>query len=183
MARIRQEKDKRMNALDKQAESKKMSKVYSTEKIKQILDDLKRAQSPDLDPFWHGDPKYKDAGIVYQYTDEELAELEKCTMDAEYFIENYCTFKNDKGRTTVRLRDYQKKVLKLFGEEVWDPVTETVVPKNRYIAIMQSRQTGKCVTLDTTVGIYDDTDIAAKNAQKYSLLNFVGKKLKNLFKH
>lgn len=178
MARIRQERDKRNNVLDKQAESKKMSKVYSTEKINQILKDIKLCKAPDMDPFWHGDPKYKDAGIVYQYTEEELAELEKCAMDPEYFVEKYVTFKNDNGRTIVKLRDYQRKVLHMFGDEVWDPISETIIPKNRRIAIMQSRQTGKCVTLDTKVTVYDDTDIMKNNEKKFSLINFLfGKKI------
>lgn len=156
MARIKYEKDKRNNVLDKQAESKKLSKVYSTERITQILKDIKLGKSPDLDPFWHGDPKYRDTGIIFEYTQEELDILDKCAFDNKFFVENYCTFKNDKGRTLVKLRPYQDKVLKLFGDEVWDPVSETIIPKNRFIAIMQSRQTGKCVTLDTSIQVSED---------------------------
>ncbi len=47
-------KDVRYNALDKASESAKMSKIYTTVKINQILDDIKRGKKPDLDPFYHG---------------------------------------------------------------------------------------------------------------------------------
>jgi hypothetical protein len=65
-----------------------------------------------------------------------MEELDKCSESVIYFVENYCTFKNDKGRTLVKLRDYQHKTLHLFGDEVWDPISESVIPKNRRITIM-----------------------------------------------
>ena len=46
-------RDIRANALDKQAESVKMSTVYTTAKINQILDDIKKGKKPDLNPFYH----------------------------------------------------------------------------------------------------------------------------------
>lgn len=47
-------RDIRANALDKQSESVKMSTVYTTAKINQILDDIKKGKKPDLNPFYHG---------------------------------------------------------------------------------------------------------------------------------
>lgn len=44
----------RTNALDKQSEGKKRSKIYSTEKIEQILKAIKSGGEPDMDPFFHG---------------------------------------------------------------------------------------------------------------------------------
>jgi len=110
------------------------------------MKDLNKGGAPDMDPFWHGKPNYRDAGIIFDYTDEELDIIDHCQNDPIYFIENFCTFKNDKGRTLVRLRDYQKRTINLYGDEVWDPVSETVIPKNRKVIIMQSRQTGKTTT-------------------------------------
>lgn len=138
---------------------------------------IKQGKSPDLNPFWHGEYKYRDTGVIFEYTEEELKELEKCAFDIDYFVEKYCTFKNDKGRTCVKLRDYQHKILKLFGEEVWDPKSETIVPKNRYITLMQSRQTGKCVTMDTDITVPDQTykQITEENKNRYTFLNFIKK--------
>lgn len=42
-----------------------MSKVYTTEKINQILEDIKRGKKPDLDPFYHGKPDLRDTGIIF----------------------------------------------------------------------------------------------------------------------
>lgn len=113
-------RDVRVNALDKAAESNKMSKVYSTVKINQILDDIKRGKKPDLDPFFHGKKDYRDCGITFERTEEEEDEYRKCALDALYFIEKYVKFKNDKGFTLVTLRDYQKEVLHLMSDERWD---------------------------------------------------------------
>lgn len=130
--------------------------MYSTEKIKQIMDDMSHGSDPDMNPFWHGQPQYRDAGVAFEYTDEELEELDKCANDCMYFVKNYCKFKNDKGVTLVKLRDYQERLLNILGAEQWDEVSETVIPKNPKIVLMQSRQTGKCVTLDAEVEVRDD---------------------------
>ena len=41
-------RDIRANALDKASESNKMSKVYTTIRINQILDDIKKGKKPFL---------------------------------------------------------------------------------------------------------------------------------------
>lgn len=143
---IKRISDVHTNVVDKAAEMSKKSKIYSTERINKMLDDLNHGGSPDMDPFWHGQTSYRDSGIIFQYTDKELEELEKCANDPIYFIENYCTFKNDKGRTLVKLRDYQKDTIHLYGDEEWDPVSETVIPKNRRVILMWSRQCAKTTT-------------------------------------
>lgn len=101
-----------------------------------MLEELAKGGEPDMDPFWHGQQQYRDAGIIYEYTDEELEEIEKCTNDPIYFVEKYCTFKNDSGRSTVRLREYQKRTLHLYGDEEYDEVSDTIIPKHRRIVIM-----------------------------------------------
>ena len=117
---VRQIKDVHSNVQDKQAEGAKKSKVYSTAKINQMIDDISNGGAPDMTPFWHGQTQYRDSGIIFEYTDEELDEIEKCANDPIYFVEKYCTFVNDAGRTTVKLRDYQKRTLHLYGDEVYD---------------------------------------------------------------
>lgn len=136
-------RDVRVNALDKAAESNKMSKVYSTVKINQILDDIKRGKKPDLDPFFHGKKDYRDCGITFERTEEEEDEYRKCALDALYFIEKYVKFKNDKGFTLVTLRDYQKEVLHLMSDERWDDELQDITFCNRRICLLQSRQTSK----------------------------------------
>jgi hypothetical protein len=99
-------RDVRNNALDKASESTKMSKVYTTIKINQILEDIKKGKKPDLDPFYHGKKDLRDTGITFEKTEEEEEEYRKCALDIIYFVSNYVKFKNDKGFTLVKLRDY-----------------------------------------------------------------------------
>ena len=141
--RISTIKDVRANALDKASESNKMSKVYTTEKINQILDDIKKGKKPDLDPFYHGKKDLRDTGITFQRTPEEDEEYKKCAMDEIYFVSNYVKFRNDRGFTTVTLRDYQEDILHMLGDEVWDEELNDVRLANSRIVLLQSRQTGK----------------------------------------
>ena len=145
MARLRKQYDIRSNALDKMSEKEKRSKIYTTEIIDEIIKDKTGKQ--DLNPFWHGQIHYRDAGVIFEYTDWEKHELEKCAEDCLYFAEHYAKFKNDKGHTLVKLRNYQKRLLKLFSEEEYDPVSETVIPKNSRAILLQSRQSGKTTTV------------------------------------
>lgn len=156
MPRVSQPRDIKNNRLDKQAEREKRSKVYNTEIINQIIKDQASGGEPDMSPFWHGQTDYRDTGIAFEYTDHELAELEKCSNDAIYFIESYCKFLNDKGRTLIKLRDYQHRLIGLMSAEKYDDVSDTIVPANPRIVVMQSRQTGKCVTGDTLINIPDN---------------------------
>lgn len=175
-------RDIRANALDKQTESNKMAKVYTTAKINQILEDIKKGKKPDLDPFYHGKKDLRDTGVTFERTEEEEEEYRKCAMDCLYFVSNYVKFKNDKGFTLVKLRDYQKDVLKMFSEEVWDDELQDVRLKNRRCILMQSRQTSKCFNFDTclqfdkkTVKLYNFSQI---NNIKYSIFNYLWQKLK-----
>lgn len=129
-------RDVRANALDKDSESKKMSKVYSTAKINQILEDIKKGKKPDLDPFFHGKKEYRDCGITFERTEEEEEEYKKCALDCIYFVEKYVKFKNDKGFTLVKLRDYQKDVLHLMSDEVWDEELQDVTFKSRRVCLL-----------------------------------------------
>ena len=140
-------RDIRANALDKASESNKMSKVYTTIRINQILDDIKKGKKPDLDPFYHGKKDLRDTGITFEKTEEEEQEYQKCAMDIIYFVSNYVKFKNDKGFTLVKLRDYQEKFLHMLGDEIWDDNLQDVRMKNRRCISMQSRQTGKSTTV------------------------------------
>lgn len=139
-------RDIRNNALDKASESNKMSKVYTTAKINQILEDIKKGKKPDLDPFYHGKKDLRDCGITFEKTEEEEEEYKKCACDIIYFVSNYVKFKNDKGFTLVKLRDYQQDVLHLFGDEIWDEDLQDVKMKHNRICLLQSRQTSKTTT-------------------------------------
>lgn len=157
MAKLNHIRDIRTNNIDKQSEKGKRSKVYTSERIEQILKDQATGGVPDMDPFFHGQTDYRDAGVAFEYTDHEMLELQKCSEDSIYFVEHYCKFLNDKGRTLIKLRDYQTRLISTMAEEVYDEVSDTLIPKNRRLIVMQSRQTGKCVTADTLVDVTSGT--------------------------
>lgn len=177
MAKVRNVSDVRGNSLDKQAEKEKRSKVYTTERIQQIVKDQQAGGAPDMNPFWHGQTDYRDQGVAFEYTDEELLELDRCANDCIYFVTNYAKFLNDKGRTTVKLRDYQIRLLKLLSEEKYDETSDTIIPANHEIIVMQSRQTGKCVTGDTIINIDYTPDFS-----KLTFKSWIKNKLKTFGK-
>lgn len=136
-------RDIRANALDKEAESSKMAKVYTTAKINLILEDIKKGKKPDLTPFYHGKKDLRDCNITFERTEEEEEEYKKCAMDCIYFVSNYVKFKNDKGFTLVKLRDYQEDVIRMMSDEIWDDALQDVRMKHQRIILMQARQTSK----------------------------------------
>lgn len=169
-------RDIRANALDKQAESTKMSTVYTTAKINQILDDIKKGKKPDLNPFYHGKKDLRDSGITFERTPEEDEEYKKCAMDCIYFVSNYVKFRNDKGFTLVKLRDYQEEVLHLMSDEIWDPNLNDVRMKNRRVILLQSRQTSKCFTQSnklTCKATKQMLNLPYNNKKKYSIKNYI----------
>ena len=179
MPKLTQIRDIRTNNIDKAAEKGKRSKVYTSERIDQILKDQATGGVPDMDPFFHGQTQYRDQGIAFEYTDHELLELQRCSEDSIYFVENYCKFLNDKGRTLIKLRDYQKRLIGLMSDEIYDEVSDTIIPKNRRIVVMQSRQTGKCVTGNTmadVVGKVDDSQLSFCKWFNRQLNRFLKKK-------
>lgn len=169
-------RDIRTNALDKQSESNKSSKVYTTALINQILEDINKGKKPDLTPFYHGKKELRDNGITFERTEEEEEEYKKCAMDCIYFGSNYVKFRNDKGFTTVKLRDYQEDVLRLMGDEVWDESLNDVTMKNRRIILLQSRQTAKCFLQQCKLTVKNTEKIQNlqyNNERKYNIKNYL----------
>lgn len=169
-------KDIRTNALDKQSESNKSSKVYTTASINQILEDINKGKKPDLTPFYHGKKELRDNGITFERTEEEDEEYKKCSMDCVYFVSHYVKFRNDKGFTLVKLRDYQEEVLHMMSDEVWDEELQDVRMKNRRIILLQSRQTSKCFTQSnnlTCKATKQMLNLPYNNKKKYNIKNYI----------
>ncbi len=94
--------------------------------------------------------------MTYKYTEEEWEELQRiyCDNDPVRTVEKYVVFMTDKGRRTVKLRKYQKELLHLLGDEVYDENLEIWKPLNKNIIICQSRQTGKTTVLTAWITVY-----------------------------
>lgn len=121
--------------------------VWNTNLINETIDKLRQGAEVDLGCFYDRNPELKAANITFQLTHEEEEEFVKCSNDIEYFVENYCKFLTDAGRTTVPLREFQADILNSLGDEVWIPSIEDFGPKIRNYILMASRQTGKTTTI------------------------------------
>lgn len=84
-------------------------------------------------PFYEGKQHLRKGNIVFEYTDEEIQEIARCANDIVYFAEKYAVVMTDDGIRKVKLRDYQKEMLKNLQE-------------NRFNIVLASRQMGKTVT-------------------------------------
>ena len=162
---------------EKLEEKRKKSTVYSSAKIKEILDNRTSGYEPDMTPFYENDYDFRAPNLLFQLTPEEEEEWLKCSTDCLYFITHYCKFQTDHGRTLVKLRDYQKRFIHLLGDEVWSYDVGEFVPKERYLIGLMSRQLGKCFDLQTiSVKTSKKSKILEMNKEKFSFKNYFKKK-------
>lgn len=155
MPRVKQQFDIHSNVIDKQAELQKKSNVYNTELIDLIIKESGDEHGkPDTTPFFHGNYNWRDAGVIFDYTPEEMEIIEHCANDCPWFAENYAKFLNKKGRTTVKLYDFQRENLEIMSAEKWSPEEEVVIPANQHIILMQSRQTSKTTSTACYIAWY-----------------------------
>jgi hypothetical protein len=74
-------------------------------------------------------------GSRYEYTPEMVSEIKKCKKSLLHFAENhFYIISIDEGRIPIRLRKYQKKLLK-------------TLKNNRFVVTLASRQIGKSTVL------------------------------------
>ncbi len=79
-------------------------------------------------------PNLKKIGVPISFTEEQIIEINKCSEDPVYFIDNYCYIVTlDHGIQQFKLYDCQKEKI-------------NVIHDNRRIIIMESRQAGKTTT-------------------------------------
>ena len=108
--------------------------VWSTKKINDLMLAMDQGYRPKVSlPFYEGKQFLRRGNIVFEYTDDELAELVKCANDIIYFAEKYAVVMTDEGIRKVKLREYQKEMLRNFQH-------------NRFNVVLASRQMGKTVT-------------------------------------
>lgn len=138
-----------------QDEKRKLRRVYSTDLINELIDERNRGYDIPYDAFFMKDLELRAPGVTFRMTPEEMEIYQKCYDDALYYVDNYCQFMTDKGRKTVELRDFQKKMIKTVTDETYIPEIDDFGPKNRNIIWMAARQTGKCLTINQLVNIKD----------------------------
>jgi hypothetical protein len=124
--------DKKFNKPGQPATGGKEALVWSTLRVNEMLEQLDSGIEPYTTPFWDGKPEWKNANIVFEYTPEELTEIEKCAKDVIYFANNYCFVMTDDGIQNILLRDYQEDILRDFQD-------------NRFACLLSPRQVGKTI--------------------------------------
>lgn len=101
-----------------------------------------------------GEEKLRGPGQKIEMSKKRIKEYIRCKEDVLYFAENYFYIVDiDKGKHKIKLREYQKRILKAF-----------VSPSagKQHIAMLSSRQVGK-----TTISIIYLTHFALFNEDKY----------------
>jgi len=117
---------------DSEKDSQKL--VWSTKIINDLTVALDKGYRPQVSmPFYEGKQFLRRGNIVFEYTEEELKEIAKCANDIVYFAEKYAVVMTDNGIQQVKLREYQKDLLRDFQN-------------NRFNIVLASRQMGKTVT-------------------------------------
>ena len=108
--------------------------IWSTKSINELMLALDQGYRPSVPmPFYEGKQFLRRGNIVFDYTDAEITDLAKCANDIVYFAEKYAVVMTDEGVQQVKLRDYQKQMLRDFQH-------------NRFNIVLASRQMGKTVT-------------------------------------
>jgi len=108
--------------------------IWSTKMVNDLIIALDQGYRPKIKlPFYEGKQFLRKGNIVFEYTDSEIVELARCAKDINYFAEKYAVVMTDEGIRRVKLREYQKDMLKNFQNE-------------RFNIVLASRQMGKTVT-------------------------------------
>jgi hypothetical protein len=108
--------------------------VWSTKNVNDYILAVDKGYRPNVSaPFYEGKQHLRKGNIVFEYTDEEIQELARCANDIVYFAERYAVVMTDDGIKQVKLRDYQKDMLRNLQN-------------NRFNIVLASRQMGKTVT-------------------------------------
>lgn len=161
--------------------------VWTSQLVQQTTDKLRMGISTNLSCFHMGDIELKAGNLLTQLTPEEIDEFHKCSNDILYFVEKYCRFLTDKGRNTVRLREYQKKILSALAKEEYSEELEDLIPVIRNMIMMQSRQSGKTTTIAAYFAWYlcfhNDRNLAIlanKQATSFEIVNKVTDVFKGL---
>ena len=116
--------------------------VWSTKAINELILAMDMGYKPKIAmPFYEGRQQLRRGNIVFEYTEEELIELSKCARDIVYFAEKYAVVMTDDGIQKVKLRDYQKEMLRNYQH-------------NRFNIVLAARQIGKTVTSAIFVAWY-----------------------------
>jgi len=136
--------------------TEKYSNILTTKRVNEIIEkqNLNLKLTKDEHIWFDRQFGVRKADLTFAPTTEEVNEYTKCKIDIHYFADKYCHIKREDGTIgPMTLRDYQKDIIDLYSN-------------NKYSILMASRQTGKCLIMNTLVTI---KDIKTNNIYNISL--------------
>ena len=120
--------------LSKNAAELNDGNYWSTAKVNELL---RKADEEGLDfksvdnPFHDNNPELRRSNVLFEYTQEEIVEIDRCARDVIYFAK-YCQVMTDTGLAYIKLREYQESVLREYQA-------------NRFNIFLAPRQVGKSI--------------------------------------
>lgn len=159
--------------MSKQEDNSLDSNYWSTKRVDDLM---RKVEDEGLDyksvdnPFHDGDPSLKRSNLLWEYTTEELQEMQKCALDVVHFAQ-HCQVMTDDGLQYIQLRDYQESVLREYQN-------------NRFNVFLAPRQVGKCLLPTSKVNLSNgfETHIFDLNKKrKKTFLYFIKKFLYKIY--
>ena len=115
-----------------QQQPAKKNVVWSTKAMESWMADHAEGTFHKENPWLDNQVGVKRAGLMFDYTPEEIEELTKSANDVIYFANHYgYCMHGTQGYKPITLRDYQEEMLHSYAV-------------NRFTCCMSSRQVGKC---------------------------------------
>ena len=115
-----------------QQQPAKKNVVWSTKAMESWMADHAEGTFHKENPWLDNQVGVKRAGLMFDYTPEEIEELTKSANDVIYFANHYgYCMHGSQGYKPITLRDYQEEMLHSYAN-------------NRFTCCMSSRQVGKC---------------------------------------
>ena len=130
-----------MSSDSKENQDHSKNKVWNSARVAdciRLIEDGRDNEIIGRTPFHEGNPEWRTADIVYDYSEEEMREIARCASDVVYFANKYCMAMTDYGIQKITLRTYQEEVLRSFQS-------------NRFNVFLASRQIGKCFSRQSLV--------------------------------
>ena len=115
-----------------QQQPAKKNVVWRTKAMESWMADHAEGTFHKENPWLDNQVGVKRAGLMFDYTPEEIEELTKSANDVIYFANHYgYCMHGTQGYKPITLRDYQEEMLHSYAD-------------NRFTCCMSSRQVGKC---------------------------------------
>ena len=127
--------------------------VWSSKALDLAIAGIQAGRKLVANPFYENNMKLLKGDLVFDRTQDEIAEWLRCKNDIIYFVEKYCQLMTPEGIQHVKLRDYQKNYLRHLE-------------KHRLSIYLACRQCGKCNLFTTNILCKINWKLFEKNGNK-----------------